>query len=80
MACFLSKCRSHKKKRLINFALISLLFIAAHCFVTLGKIFLKAVIDGRPLPDTFSPSLFKFLLGIPPNLQDLESYLHIYDV
>ena len=37
--------------------------------------FLKMVVDGRPLPDAFAPSFFKFLLGIPPNLQDLEAYL-----
>eukprot|EP00026_Physarum_polycephalum_P000610 Phypoly_transcript_00611.p1 GENE.Phypoly_transcript_00611~~Phypoly_transcript_00611.p1 ORF type:complete len:1420 (+),score=266.83 Phypoly_transcript_00611:78-4337(+) len=47
---------------------------AQAAFQTIGKIFLKMVVDGRPLPDAFAPSFFKFLLGIPPNLQDLEAY------
>ena len=50
-------------------------FVAHISFQTIGKIFLKMVVDGRPLPDAFAPSFFKFLLGIPPNLQDLEAYL-----
>lgn len=37
-------------------------------------------VDGRPLPDAFAPSFFKFLLGIPPNLQDLEAYHFINNV
>ncbi|KYQ89671.1 putative protein serine/threonine kinase [Tieghemostelium lacteum] len=41
---------------------------------TLGRIFLKSVIDGRVIPDVFPPSFFKFLLDIKPNLQDLEVY------
>ncbi|GAM25816.1 hypothetical protein SAMD00019534_089910 [Acytostelium subglobosum LB1] len=43
-------------------------------YKTLGKVFLKAVIDGKPIPDAFPPSFFKYLLNIDPNLQDLEAY------
>eukprot|EP01133_Synstelium_polycarpum_P003478 gene3478-3969_t len=43
-------------------------------FTTLGKIFLKAVIDGKPLPDAFAPSFFKHLLRLTPSLHDLEAF------
>ncbi len=40
----------------------------------IGKLLCKSLIDGRPLPTRFAPSLFKFLLNLKPNLKDLESY------
>ncbi|KAM9966213.1 hypothetical protein ACTFIR_006408 [Dictyostelium discoideum] len=43
-------------------------------FKILGKIFLKSIIDGKPIPDCFPTSFFKYLLGVKVNLRDLEIY------
>lgn len=39
-----------------------------------GRVLLKSVLDRRPVPSTFAPSLFKHLLGLEPNLRDLELF------
>eukprot|EP00238_Polyblepharides_amylifera_P013244 CAMPEP_0196578402 /NCGR_PEP_ID=MMETSP1081-20130531/7306_1 /TAXON_ID=36882 /ORGANISM="Pyramimonas amylifera, Strain CCMP720" /LENGTH=470 /DNA_ID=CAMNT_0041897607 /DNA_START=174 /DNA_END=1586 /DNA_ORIENTATION=+ len=40
----------------------------------LGRVMVKCVIDGYPIPPVFGPSLPKFLLGEAPTLQDLEPF------
>ena len=37
-----------------------------------GRVLVKSVYDRQPVPAPFAPSLFKFLLGVRPNLHDLE--------
>ncbi|EGC34029.1 hypothetical protein DICPUDRAFT_153832 [Dictyostelium purpureum] len=58
----------------LNNPLYSTLKSEQAIFKVLGRVFLKAVIDGKPIPDVFPPSFFKYLLNIKPNLQDLEVY------
>jgi hypothetical protein len=39
-----------------------------------GRLLVKAIFDGQPVPSPFAPSLYKYLLGVPPNLHDLAAY------
>ena len=39
-----------------------------------GRLLVKAIFDGQPVPAPFAPSLYKFLLGVQPNLHDLAAY------
>ena len=40
----------------------------------IGRVIVKSLYDGQPIPPPFAPSLYKWLLGIPPNLHDLEAF------
>ena len=33
-----------------------------------------SIFDGHPIPVAFAPSLYKFLLGLPVNMHDLEAF------
>lgn len=46
----------------------------ATTFRAIGRMLLKTLIDARTLPCRFAPSLFKFILGLKPNLRDLEMF------
>lgn len=42
-----------------------------------------SIFDGQPIPVLFAPSLYKFLLGLPVNMHDLEAFdpvsaMHLY--
>lgn len=39
-----------------------------------GRLLVKAIFDGQPVPAPFAPSLYKYLLGVTPNLHDLAAY------
>lgn len=39
-----------------------------HCAVS------SSIFDARPVPVHFAPSLYKYMLGIKPNLHDLAAY------
>ena len=43
-------------------------------FVALGRVLLKSIIEGRPAPVSLNASVVKFLLGIPPSIDDLEEF------
>jgi hypothetical protein len=45
-----------------------------HTYRMIGRILVKSIIDGRPIPARFAPSFFKYLLGIEPSLRDMELY------
>lgn len=39
-----------------------------------GRLLVKAIFDGQPVPAPFAPSLYKYLLGMDPNLHDLAAF------
>lgn len=43
-------------------------------FEMVGRMLLKCLIDKRPVRSRFAPSLFKFLLDIEPDLEDLRLF------
>jgi len=45
-----------------------------HTYRMIGRIMVKSIIDGRPIPARFAPSFFKYMLGIEPSLRDMELY------
>jgi serine/threonine protein kinase/tetratricopeptide (TPR) repeat protein len=40
----------------------------------IGKVLLKCIVENRPLPLKLNVSLIKFLVGVEPSMQDLESF------
>jgi hypothetical protein len=43
-------------------------------FRNFGKFLMKCIIDGKPIPPLFAPSLFKYLVGKKPDMNDLEAF------
>lgn len=43
-------------------------------YKSIGKLLCKCLLDGRTVPASFAPSLIKFLLGIDPDITDVEAY------
>lgn len=46
----------------------------ARTYEGVGRMLAKVLFDGRSVPARFAPSLYKYMLDLPPNLHDLDTF------